>query len=525
MTTAESTASRSTPPRFTARLRTLWGAGSGPLVARLFQCLLALIFLDAWISLGVQIRVLLGQRGLLPVAPLFEAVRAQKNIGFGELPSLLWWWTSDAALFAHVGAGIVLALLALFNLRPRLCFLLSTALYLSIAVAARTFLSFQWDNLLLECGLLAALLPTDRPAPLRHLLFRLLLFKLYFESGLAKWYSPLHDWQDGSAMTYYYETAPLPTALAWYAHHAPISWHHVESWATLALELGVPFLLFGPRLARRVAFVVFTGFQIVNAATANYGFFCHLALALHVFLLDDEDLRRVRHWWAVRRGWSLPGARASLPGASPNLGRARWRVRLSRGLSVLALIVYGGISLVEGYAQFSRAGGKDQGEHTWLDRLDPVRARYQPLRLVNNYHLFAAITRERIEPEFQTRTGDAGAEWVAHHLHHKPGDPLRRPDWAAPHQPRVDFQLWFHGLSFRRNTPAYVATLVDRLCHDPAAVAELFTAPLPPAPTAVRIAYWQYHFTTADERQKSGAWWNRELFATIRPIECHPTKE
>lgn len=521
MTAADTLSPHPTPQRPTARLRDLWGAGSGPLVARVFQGLLALVFLDAWLSLGVQVRVLLGQRGLLPVAPFFDAVRAQKDVGLGELPSLLWWWASDAALLAHVGAGVLLALLALFNRRPRLCFLLSTALYLSIATAARTFLSFQWDNLLLECGLLAVLLPTDRPAPLRHLLFRLLLFKLYFESGLAKWQSPLHDWQDGSAMTYYYETAPLPAALAWYAHHLPVSWHHLESWATLGFELGVPFLIFGPRPARRLACIAFTGFQIANAVTANYGFFCHLAAALHVFLLEDDDLRRLRHWWAVRRGWSLPGPRpASLPAAFLTPGRTRWQERLCRGLSVLALTLYGAISLVEGYALFGRARGAEHGENPLLDRLAPVRARYQPLRLVNNYHLFAAITRERIEPELQTRTGDT--EWAAHHLHHKPGDPLRRPDWVAPHQPRVDFQLWFHGLSFRRNTPAYVVTLVDRLCHDPAAVAQLFAAPLPPAPTAVRVAYWQYHFTTPAERATSGAWWRRELLGTTRTIDCHP---
>ena len=82
-----------------------------------------------------------------------------------------------------------------------LIFALSTALYLSYALACRVFLSFQWDNLLLECGLLAAFLPADRAAPVVHFVFRALLFKLYFESGIAKWQSPLRDWHDGSAMT------------------------------------------------------------------------------------------------------------------------------------------------------------------------------------------------------------------------------------------------------------------------------------------------------------------------------------
>ena len=71
-------------------------------------------------------------------------------------------------------------------------------------------------------------------------------------------------------------------------------------------------------------------------------------------------------------------------------------------------------------------------------------------RVANAYHLFGHITRERIEPEFQTRDGD---RWRAHDLHYKPGDPLRPPPVVAPHQPRVDFLLWFYGLDFRRGSP------------------------------------------------------------------------
>src|SRR4029078_8097189 len=97
------------------------------------------------------------------------------------------------------------------GLRPRICFALSTLLYLGYAAACRTFLSFQWDNLLLEAGFLAIFLPTDRRSPVAHLLFRLLTVKLYFESGIAKWQSPLHDRHHGSSMPYSYETAPLPT--------------------------------------------------------------------------------------------------------------------------------------------------------------------------------------------------------------------------------------------------------------------------------------------------------------------------
>ena len=76
------------------------------------------------------------------------------------------------------------------------------------------------------------------------------------------------------------------------------------------LELVLPFAIFGPRRARLFAAAAFTLFQIVNAATANYGFFCYLALALHVFLLDD-----------ARRGAGAGLARARLPRRS-RAGRA-----------------------------------------------------------------------------------------------------------------------------------------------------------------------------------------------------------
>ncbi|MEO5769782.1 MAG: lipase maturation factor family protein, partial [Polyangia bacterium] len=307
-------------------------AGGGTMTAALFHRALAAIFLIAWLSLASQILLLVGSRGLLPLADFLSAARADNALSFPAFPSVLAWAPGDGTLLTGCLAGAALALLSLLGVRPRWCAALQTAWYLGYVTACRGFLGFQWDNLLLECGLLAAFLPTRRPAPLAHLLFRAVLFKLYFESGLAKWQSPLHDWQDGSAMTFYYPTAPLPTALAWYAHHLPRWWHLFESRATLVVELVVPFAIFGPRKARAGAAVLFTLFQLINAATANYGFFCYLSVALHLFLLDDGQLRaalnsarvkvspalswvRSRLWSRIRwsSGWSLWFARRKTP--------------------------------------------------------------------------------------------------------------------------------------------------------------------------------------------------------------------
>ncbi len=476
-------------------------SGSGPVVARAFQILLALVFLIAWSSLGAQVAILVGSRGLLPVAPFLEAARRAGGPSFAQFPTLFWLGASDLALEAGIVAGIGLALAALAGLRPRLCFLLSTLLYLSYATACRTFLSFQWDNLLLECGILAVFLPTDRPARWIHVLFRLLLFKLYWESGIAKMQSYIGDWFDGSAMTYYYETAPLPTWLALYAHALPAWWHHFESRAVLVLEMLVPVGFFGPRRLRLAACALLTGFQVVNIATANYGFFCYLALALHVFLLDDGDLVRIGGWLRLRLGRPLRVRPARPPTAGGWLRTAG---------AALVVAVFVSLSLLDGLLAFGGGGA-------WRAVVEPVRAIYQPWRLVNTYHLFGQITRERIEPEFQTSSDGA---WTAHDFRYKPGDPRRAPRFVAPHQPRVDFQLWFYGLGYRRGTPAYVAALVRRLCLDPEAVQGLFPDPLPPHPEAVRIVFWQYHFTTPSELASSGAWWTRRRAASTRSIEC-----
>ena len=391
--------------------------------------------------------------------------------------------------------GAALAVVALLGVRPRLCFALSTALYLGFAVACRDFLSFQWDNLLLESGFLAIFLSARGPAPVAHLLFRLLVWKLYFESGIAKWQSELHDWQDGSAMTYYYETAPLPAGLGWFAHNLPAWWHHLESRATLVLELVVPLGIFGPRRVRLAVAGALTGFQIINAATANYGFFCYLAVVLHVFLLDEKDLERL----AAR----LPRLDGPLP-LPPRVRHWLFRVGAPAGLAVWLFL-----SGLNAAVHFGEPG-------PWLLHFQGARIATEPLRLVNTYHLFASITRERIEPQFEVETG---GDWRPLHLWHKPGDPGRRPDFVAPHQPRVDFQLWFHGLSYRYRRPLYVSMLVERLCSDPGAVASLFREP-PPAARAVRVAYYRYTFTTRAERRATGRYWNRTLLDTTTPFPC-----
>ncbi len=468
---------------------------SGPVIARTFHAALGLLFVIAFASLASQIDLLFAAGGLAPISETMEILR-ERVISPSQAPTLFWWSASDTALYTAAIAGLLCGLLALLGRAVRPCLALATLLYLGFVTVGAPFLGFQWDALLLECGLLAVLLPRGRPAPVVHLLCAFLLFKLYFESGLAKWYSPLGDWQDGSAMTFYYETAPIPTRLAWYAHNLPAAWHALEGWLVLAGELLVPLLIFAGRRARLLAFTTLTGFQLINLLTANYGFFIHLALALHLFLLRDTDLERPRQWLARLPVWLHPPVpKASPPG------------RLGTALLTLFAALYLGLSVLDARANFSDSDTAQR----WHANVAPY---YAPLRLINTYHLFAQITRDRVEPELST-TAD-GITWTDHPLHYKPGPVDRAPPFIAPHQPRLDFQLWFYGLAADSRPPGYVLRLLVMLCRDPTRAQPAFATPLHPAPTAVRLRFWRYEFTP----HGSAPWWTREEIGDPATLRC-----
>ncbi len=466
---------------------------SGPVIARTFHAALGAIFVVAFLSLAVQLDLLFTADGLAPISE--AAAHAPDTVW--RAPSLFLWSSSDLTLQLAVIAGTICGLLALFGRLARPALALATLLYLSFATLGAPFLNFQWDNLLLECGLLAILLPRTRSAPLVHVLLAVLLFKLYFESGVAKWASPLRDWHDGSAMTFYYETAPIPTRLAWYAHHLPAGWHAFEGWFMLAAELALPFLIFLGRRPRLLVCAVLTGFQAINMATANYGFFCLLALALHLFLLRDDDLARLHAALARLPAWLR---QRPVPSDSPPPGRLH-RVLLGAFASF-----YIGVSLLEGLARFSAA----ERWQIWSDTLAPI---HQPLRMINTYHLFQQITRVRIEPELHVFAGDT---W--HPLAHpyKPGPTGRPPPFVAPHQPRLDFQLWFHGLALRRPPPDYIHRLLAMVCRDPTRAQQAFVTPLPADITAVQLHYWQYTFTPPG----AADWWQRTSIGKTRALRC-----
>src|SRR2546430_16178903 len=110
------------------------------------------------------------------------------------------------------------------------------------------------------------------------------------------------------------------------------------------------------------------------------------------------------------------------------------------------------------------------------------------------------------------RSSVDSVHWREYELRWKPGGVTRRPGFVAPHQPRLDWQMWFAALDPEGGGP-WLAGLVRGLLEGRPAVLSLLGAnPFPDgAPRYVRLAYYRYRFATRAARAQTGAWWSREL--------------
>ncbi|HYH95712.1 lipase maturation factor family protein [Hyalangium sp.] len=470
----------------------------------LFLRLLGGTFFIAFTSLGRQVLGLYGSRGISPMRGLMESERLQ-DMGperFRLIPSVFWLGASDKALVRGCRAGQVLSLALMFNVAPRLSTGLLWGLYLSYVSAGREFLSFQWDALLLEMGLLATLTapPGLRPGPGREApsavevaLFRALVFRLYLGSGVSKLKSGDRTWRELTACTHYYETAPLPTRGGWYAHQQPLRLQKASTAATLVMETVVPFLVFAPRRLRQLAFVLFGLLQGAIAATGNYGFFNLQSLVLGLWLLDDEALARV-----------LP-----LVPAEPARSQSLWRT-LAASAAAAPILVLGALELVSRF-ELSR------WRPALLERVEPWA---RPLRSVNSYGLFSVMTVRR--PEIAIEGSDDGEHWREYGFRYKVSRLDRAPRQVAPHQPRLDWQMWFAALG---SPPGWFVSLLVGLLEGSTDVLALFAEnPFPEHPPRyVRAVLYEYRMTDPATRQSTGAWWTRErLGLYVPPVALGP---
>jgi hypothetical protein len=285
-------------------------------------------------------------------------------------------------------------------------------------------------------------------------------------------------WWSLTALRYHYWTQPLPTPLAWYVHQLPGWFQALSAGVLFVIELLAPLLAMGPRAVRHPAAWSLLALQLLIALTGNYAFFNLLTAALTLLLFDPAG---------------------DPPAPSPRAGRV----------------------LLAGCGLMFALGGQELlatlGVRLPLPPLDGLRALAAPFSIVNRYGLFAVMTTSR--PEIVIEGSADGVRWEPYRFRYKPGDPLAAPRLVAPHQPRLDWQMWFAALGTCEENPWLERTMA-RLLEGSPPVPGLFAGnPFPGSPPAhVRAVLYDYRFTHPGEP----GWWHREYRGLYCPTLSNP---
>jgi predicted DCC family thiol-disulfide oxidoreductase YuxK len=491
--------------------RLLWGSDVRPPTylwgRRWFLRTLGAIYLIAFVSLWVQVDGLIGRDGISPINQFLPAV--QERVGgraYWLLPTLCWFNSSNAFLHFLCAGGVVLSLLLISGIVPAVSLVALFVFYLSLTTAGQDFLNFQWDILLLETGFLAIFLAPWQIWPKRGreppvsraalFLLKLLLFKLLVMSGVVKltsgddswgWLNHSFHWSALTALDYHYWSQPLPTVFGWWADKSPEWFKHFSVAFCLAVEIIAPFFIWAPRRPRLIAAGLMVFLQIAIAVTGNYCFFNLLTIALCLLLIDDA---------AIGRKYEAVMDR-------------RYSYRLSIYGAIAVIILTAPINAWLIFTAF-------KPDASWPRPLAAVYGRVEAFRIVNGYGLFRVMTKDRGEIVIE---GSAdGIDWLPYEFKWKPGDVQRAPGWCAPHQPRLDWQMWFAALATPQQNP-WFGGLVVRLLQGSRDVSRLLARnPFPDRPPRyIRASFYRYRFTTLEERRQSGGWWKRQELGEYLP--------
>ncbi len=481
-----------------------------PLIGRLVRRFVGVIYLVAFASLAWQLEALIGPEGLEPLVATVAGFPADGGLLWH--PTVFYLGAPLWGLYAAAALGTLAAAAVALDRAPRPALAVSVVLYLSFAVAAPDFFGWPPDNALIQAGALTLLLDRRGGGRWAHLLLKVLLFKVYFEAGVAKLIGSGHggSWLDGAAMGAFQETTAVPGLLSWWVHHLPDWWHTLEGRVALVFQILGPLLFFAGRRARIGMFWVCTVFQLLLISSGSYGYLSYLMFGFHIVLLDDTMLPR----WCARLA---PAARLESPADSPPRSPAALRY------GALALI---GVWVLLGVGDAAR-----------LEVTRDASSLLRSWRVVARYSMFFHVAPERYQWEFQVHDG---YEWRPAWVDHQVGDPAGPLLPVGPYHPRLTFRLWFSA-SGQQDTPpdeflgarepgfkgkaGHVARrMLSGLCERRPALERVMAEPLPDHATAARLLTWRYAFAAPEQREATGLVWQRELVGQSWPVPC-PVRE
>ncbi len=472
--------------------------------------LLGLVYLVAFLVTLLQFRPLIGSDGLEPAGLFLQRVRAVFGPGKAvwKLPTLFWIDSSDRAIAIVACVGVALALAVLVGVTNAAVMFVLWILYFSILHIGQTFYGYGWEMQLCETGFIAIFLcplgtlgpfRARAPPPIIILLFRWLIFRIMLGAGLIKLRGD-RCWKNLTCLQYHWETQPIPNPISWLLNAAPAWFDKVGAAVNHLVEVGAPWLAFGPRRARIVAGCLFIGFQCFLILSGNLSFLNWLTIVPALACFDDRALirvvpRGVRFRVSERFGLDEAGraTEALLPPTKWHRGAA-W-----------------GYALVVGFLSMSPIVNLTSSRQA-------MNTSFDPLDLVNTYGAFGSVNRRRYEVVIEGTSDpriDAHTQWKEYEFPCKPGDPDRAPCFISPYHERLDWQMWFAAFSPVRSQPWIVHLAAKLLEGDPLIDTLLARDPFPATPPVwVRAQLYRYQFTRPGDGK---AWWHRTLVGPYLP--------
>jgi hypothetical protein len=250
-------------------------------------------------------------------------------------------------------------------------------------------------------------------------------------------------------------------------------WFHKAACLLMfAIQLVVPFFLFGAEDIRLIVCGCFIFLQLSIYLTGNFSYLNHLAAVLSLILLNNASL-----------------SFATLPA-------------VHEGPEIFLSIAGGSLLAL----QIMRLW-----DHFFPNRFfRSILNDLSPLHIANRYGIFAVMTTKRYEVVVEG--SDTGDLWKEYDFYHKPTDLKRRPGRISPYQPRLDWQAWF--LPFRHfvHEEWFQSFLVHLLKGTPEVLSLIRYNPFKEHPPKfIRATMYIYSFTSFEEKKKMKTWWKRTL--------------
>lgn len=464
--------------------------------------LFGIIYVVAFLVAINQVIPLMGSDGLLPL-PYFtsyaKGALGSQGAAFFRLPSIFWFWNSDAALLTFAWTGLVLSLVVVAGFANVPILTALWLIYMSFVHVGQEWYGYGWEIQLIESGFLAIFLcplldmrpfPKHPPPMLIITLFRWLTFRVMLGAGLIKIRGD-EVWRNGTALYYQFETQPMPGPLSRWFHFLPKSLLKMGVWYNHLAELIAPWFVFWPRIARHIAGIVIISFQFTIFLSGNLSFLNWLTILPALACFDDG------FWSKILPGKLVAKAKEANDNATQ-----------SKPMNVTALVVTLVVALLSIQPAFNLMSPRQI-----------MNTSFDPLNLVNTYGAFGTVGRERMNIVFEGTNDDQPTDSATWRPYIYKGLPVRlneRPSQVAPYHLRLDWQMWFAAMSAPEDYP-WTYHLVWKMLHNDNTVAALFREnPFPGKPPKfIRAVLYQYQF--AKPGNKEGLWWIRKKISDWIP--------